>query len=278
MQSVRAALRLVTGPVNLLGYDTDATPLAPGKGSAAKTSAADGDELAALQEMLHARGVGGDPRRVLLVLQGMDTAGKDGTIRHVIGLVGPAGVRITAFKLPTPTEAAHHFLWRVRRALPEPGVMGVFNRSHYEDVVVNRVHGRIDESQWLSRIEEINRFERELATSGTVILKCFLHISYTEQRRRLLARLSDPAKHWKFHPADIDERAYWSDYQAAYSGVLERTSTEAAPWYVVPADAKWYRDWAIGRLLSESLRELDLSYPAADFDVDACAARLRPPF
>jgi PPK2 family polyphosphate:nucleotide phosphotransferase len=277
--SLRATLRVAEGPVTLLGYDPAAKPQAPGgKARAARELATSGQKLASQQEMLYARGATGDPRRILLVLQGTDTSGKDGVVSHVVGQVGPAGVHIRSFKKPTPAEAAHHFLWRTRRALPGPGMIGVFNRSHYEDVLVPRVHGQLDEAGWQRRISEINAFERELAEAGTTIIKCFLHISFGEQRARLLARLDDPTKLWKFNPADLDERARWLDYQAAYAAMLSASSTEQAPWYVVPSDRKWYRNWAIGRLLAESLAELGLSYPGADFDIEQNRARLQPPY
>jgi len=277
--SLRATLRVADGPVTLLGYDPAAKPQAPGgKARASRELVASGRELAGQQEMLYARGATGDPRRILLVLQGTDSSGKDGVISHVVGQVGPAGVHIRSFKKPTPAEAAHHFLWRIRRALPGPGMIGVFNRSHYEDVLVPRVHGQLDEDGWQRRISEINAFERELAQAGTTIIKCFLHISFGEQRERMLARLDDPTKLWKFNPADLDERARWLDYQAAYAAMLSASSTEQAPWYVVPSDRKWYRNWAISRLLAESLAELRLSYPAADFDVEQNRARLQPPY
>jgi PPK2 family polyphosphate:nucleotide phosphotransferase len=278
-KSVRDALRVAGGPVNLLGYDTSARPLAPGGKSRTLSDLTQiGPSLASLQERLFANGVKGDQRRVLLILQGMDTSGKDGVVSHVVGLVGPAGVSIKSFKKPTPEEAAHHFLWRVRRAAPGPGMIGVFNRSQYEDVVITKVHDWIDEPNWAERIEQITAFEDDLVAAGTSIVKCFLHISYAEQRRRLLARLDDPTKHWKFNPTDIDERAYWSDYQSTYSAVIARTSTERAPWYVVPSDSKWYRNWAVGHLLSETLEDLKLEYPKADFDIEACRARLQPPY
>ncbi len=277
--SVREGLRVAAAPVTLLGYDTAAKPLAPGnKSRTAEDLLRSGPELAALQERLFARGSKGDPRRVLLVLQGMDTSGKDGVVSHVVGLVGPAGVDIRSFKKPTPEEAAHHFLWRVRKVLPAPGMIGVFNRSHYEDIVITRVHEWIDDAELAQRVAEIRRFEQDLLDAGTTIIKCFLHISYTEQRRRLLERLDDPTKLWKFNPGDIDERAYWSDYQAAYSHAIAETSTDAAPWYIVPSDSKWYRNWAIGRILQESLDDLDLTYPGADFDVEQARARLQPPY
>ena len=277
--SLCEALRVVEGPVNLLDYDPASRPLAPkSKSKALKALARTGTVLAEQQEMLYANGATGDQRRLLLVLQGTDTSGKDGVVKHVVGQVGPAGVRITGFKKPTPEEAAHHFLWRIRRALPAAGLIGVFNRSHYEDVVVTRVHETIDDDTWAERIADIKAFERQLVESGTVLIKCFLHISYGEQRKRLLARLDDPTKIWKFNPADIDERAYWADYQSAYAAAIAATSTDSAPWYIVPSDSKWYRNWAISQLLADALLGMDLSYPKADFDVEAARARLQPPF
>jgi PPK2 family polyphosphate:nucleotide phosphotransferase len=271
-------LRLASGTTNLLGYATDSTPLAPGgKSRTTKRFASTAAELAQRQEVLFANAESGDRRSVLLVLQGTDTSGKDGTVRHVVGQVGPAGVRVTAFKKPTPMEAAHHFLWRVKRALPAPGMIGVFNRSHYEDVLITRVHGWIDEDTWRRRIADITAFEADLAETGTVIIKCFLHISYAEQRERLLARLDDDTKRWKFNPADLDERALWPQYQKTYADVLAATSTETAPWYVIPSDRKWYRNWAIGQLLADALREMNLSYPVPDFDIAAARQRLQPP-
>ncbi|MEO6501221.1 MAG: PPK2 family polyphosphate kinase [Jatrophihabitantaceae bacterium] len=277
--SLREALRVAEGPVTLLGYDPAGKPMSPGsKSKALADLASTGAVLANQQEMLYARGSSGDPRRVLLVLQGTDTSGKDGVVRHVVGQVGPAGVSITSFKRPTAEEAAHHFLWRISRALPAAGMIGVFNRSHYEDVLVTRVHGSIDADTWAERIAEINAFEQQLADSGTVLVKCFLHISYSEQRKRLLARLDDPSKHWKFNMGDIDERAYWSDYQSAYAAAIAASSTKSAPWHIVPSDTKWYRNWAVSQLLRDALLGLDLSYPPADFDIEAARVRLQPPF
>ncbi len=277
--SVREALRVAEGPITLLGYDPASKPMSPGsKAKALEELATTGVVLASHQEMLYANGASGDPRRVLLVLQGTDTSGKDGVVRHVVGQVGPAGVRITSFRRPTAEEAAHHFLWRIRRALPAAGMIGVFNRSHYEDVLVPRVHGHIDADTWAERIADINAFEQQLIDSGTVLIKCFLHISYSEQRKRLLARLDDPSKHWKFNVADIDERAYWSDYQAAYAAAIAATSTKSAPWHIVPSDSKWYRNWAISQVLRDALVGMELSYPPADFDVEAARTRLQPPF
>jgi PPK2 family polyphosphate:nucleotide phosphotransferase len=273
--SVRDALRVQPGTVNLAGYETAATPVAPGKkGKTVEAAAQTGALLASEQERLWAEGT----RSLVLVLQGTDTAGKGGVVTHVVGLLGPMGVKITAFKQPTPEEAAHHFLWRIRKALPGPGTIGVFDRSHYEDVLVPRVHDLVPEAEWRRRYDEINAFEAELVATGTAVVKCFLHLSYAEQRERLFARLDDPTKHWKFHESDIEERAYWSDYQAAYAGILENCSTEVAPWYLVPSDRKWYRNWAVGQILREVFDELDPHYPQSDLDVPQLRRRLEPPY
>ncbi|MDQ6938436.1 MAG: polyphosphate kinase 2 family protein [Actinomycetota bacterium] len=276
---VRELLRAEPGLVNLAGYDTATTTGSPGSKAkaAAELAKRTAPDLAEQQERLYAESTAGGSRRVLLVLQGMDTSGKGGVIEHVVGQLGPAGVTVTSFKQPTPQELAHHFLWRIRRALPAPGQVAVFDRSHYEDVLVVRVHGAIDEAQAETRFDEINRFEADLVASGTTLVKCFLNVSFAEQRARLLARLEDPAKHWKFREADIAERALWPDYMSAYARVLARTSTDAAPWYVVPADHKWYRNWAISHLLLETLTELDPRYPQSDLDVPALEERLQPP-
>ncbi len=268
------------GAVNLAGYDSGAMPLAPGKnGKAIKRAIAEGGDLADLQERLFAEAAAGvGHRSVLLVLQGMDTSGKGGVQRHVVGLFDPAGVRTTAFKKPTAEEAAHHFLWRIRKALPAPGAIGVFDRSHYEDVIVPRVHHTFPADEVDARYDEINAFEAQLVESGTTVVKCFLHISFATQRERLLARLDDPTKHWKFKESDIDERGFWTDYQAAYALALERCSTQVAPWYVVPSDHKSYRNWAISELLCETLTELDPQYPSTTLDVEHLRARLQPPY
>jgi PPK2 family polyphosphate:nucleotide phosphotransferase len=273
-QSVRAALRLRPGTVNLAGYATVGARLGPGKKSRAREELETSGELPALQARLFAEGT----RSVLLVLQGIDTAGKGGVVRHVVGLLGPEGVVTAAFKRPTPEELAHHFLWRIRKRLPSPGIIGAFDRSHYEDVLVPRVHETIPEVEWRRRYDEINAFEAEVVAAGTAVLKCFLHISYATQRERLLARLEDPSTRWKFQEADIDERAYWSDYQAAFSGMLRNCSTDGAPWYVVPSDKKWYRNWAIAKIMSETLTELDPQYPQPDLDLDRLRRRLQPPY
>ena len=274
-RSLRDALRVPPGdPVDLAALDPRSTPLAPGgKSKTASAMAADGAELARLQEALYASAA----RRVLVVLQGMDTSGKGGVIEHVIGLVNPQGVTIASFKKPTAEEREHHFLWRVRRQVPRPGFLGIFDRSHYEDVLVARVRGLAPEDVIEGRYDEINRFEEDLADEGVTVVKCFLHISYDEQRARLLARLDDPTKHWKFNPGDLEERKLWPAYQEAYQLALARCSTDTAPWYVVPSDRKWYRNWAVGRLLLETLTALAPTYPATDLDVPALKARLAPP-
>jgi PPK2 family polyphosphate:nucleotide phosphotransferase len=257
----------------LARHQTDSHPGVKTKKKAARQLATDAERLAALQERLWAE----HARMILLVLQGIDTSGKDGTIEHVIGEVNPLGCRITSFKRPTPEEAKHHFLWRIRRALPEPGQIGVFGRSHYEDVIVPRVHEGLTEAEIDRRYAEIATFEADLAAGSTTIVKCFLHISSEEQRKRLLARLDDPDKRWKFEEGDIDERALWPKYQDAYRELLRRSNPDDAPWYVVPADRKWYRNWAVGRLLLETLVEMAPEYPRPALDIPALKARLIPP-
>jgi PPK2 family polyphosphate:nucleotide phosphotransferase len=224
--------------------------------------------LEALQAAFHA-----DSRRaLLLVLQGRDAAGKDGTIRTVIGACNPMGVRVAAFGPPSTQERSHDYLWRVHRVVPPRGVIGVFNRSHYEDVLVARVRGLVPPEVWEPRFRQITEFERMLAENGTVIVKCFLHISRDEQKARLQARLDDPRKNWKFRLEDLEDRAHWDDYTEAYRDVLARTSTSWAPWYVVPSDDKRVRNYFVARLLVEALSALDLAYPRMDPKV-AKAAR-----
>jgi PPK2 family polyphosphate:nucleotide phosphotransferase len=269
------SLRLPSGPVDLAAIDTrETTGFTGGKTAGKSALAAMGPELADLQERLFAQGKSGDRRRILLVLQGMDTSGKGGTLRHTVGLVDPQGVRITSFKAPTDEELTHDFLWRIRNALPEPGYIGVFDRSHYEDVLIARVRELAPAEEIERRYETINEFERELVADGTTLVKCMLHISADEQKARLLSRLDDPTKHWKYNPGDIDERARWPAYRAAYELALERTNTEHAPWHVIPADRKWFRDLAIGGLLLEVLRGMKLAWPVADFDVAEQRRRL----
>ncbi|OMH23128.1 phosphate--nucleotide phosphotransferase [Tersicoccus phoenicis] len=231
-------------------------------------------ELAELQERLFAASTGGAADSVLLVLQGMDTAGKGGIVRHVVGAVDPQGVALTAFKAPTAAELRHSFLWRVRRELPAAGLIGVFDRSHYEDVLVHRVRKLSPLEVIGQRYDQINTFEQKVAAAGTRIVKVMLHISADEQETRLAERLERPDKYWKYRPRDLDDRALWPAFQRAYQIALDRTSTELAPWYVVPADRKWYARLAVQHLLLETLRGIDPQWPAADFDVEQEQKRL----
>lgn len=268
------ALRAGEGFV-LSEWDSRATPAFTGKKADGQEALAAADEeMDTLQEQLYAMGTAGGSQRVLLVIQGMDTSGKGGIMRHVVGSVDPQGVEITAFKKPTEEELSHPFLWRIKKALPGPGTIGVFDRSHYEDVLVVRVHDLVPRSQWSRRYTTINTFEQGLVEDGTTVIKVMLHVSKEEQGERLRERLDRPDKHWKYNPGDIDERQHWDAYQEAYQAVLDKTSTEAAPWYVVPADRKWYARLAVQQLLLEHLRALPLSWPEADFDVEAEKKRL----
>jgi PPK2 family polyphosphate:nucleotide phosphotransferase len=273
--AIADALRLPAGPVDLTAIDPDAAPGFDGKKAEGKEAlAAMQPELADLQERLWAERTVGSERRVLVVLQGMDTSGKGGVLRHTIGLVDPQGVRITSFKAPTEEERAHDFLWRIEKGLPEAGYVGVFDRSHYEDVLIARVHGLADADEVERRYGAINEFEARLVDEGFSIIKCMLHISADEQKARLTERLANPEKHWKYNPGDLDERAHWPAYREAYEIALERTTTDVAPWHVVPADKKWFRNLAVGQILLDTLRDLDLQWPVADFDVAAETARL----
>ena len=231
-------------------------------------------ELSELQERLYAESTAGGVRATLLVLQGMDTSGKGGIMRHVVGSVDPQGVRYTAFKAPTKEEQQHPFLWRIRKALPRPGQLGVFDRSHYEDILIVRVHDLVPPATWGRRYGLINSFEQKVAQGGTTIVKVVLHISRDEQKARLMERLERPDKHWKYNPSDVDERKFWPEYQQAYQVAIERCSTEHAPWFVVPADRKWYARLAVQQLLVEHLRAMAPQWPPATFDVEAEKARL----
>lgn len=260
-------------------FRTDATPGYPkghDKNDADVLKAEIEDELDEMQEQLYAFGLShpnGTPS-VLLILQGLDTAGKGGVIRHVIGMVDPQGVHIKSFKAPTEEERAQDFLWRIRRALPSPGKIGIFDRSHYEDVLIQRVESMASPDEIERRYEAINEFEAELVGSGITVVKCFLNVSKATQRERLLARLDNPDKYYKYNPSDVDTALKYDDYMAAYSIAITRCNTAAAPWYVVPADRKWYRNWAIAHILLETLEGLRLGWPDADFDVDAERARV----
>lgn len=232
-------------------------------------------ELGDLQERIWAESRFGSRRSVLLVLQAMDTAGKGGIVKHVVSAVDPQGVNVFGFKKPTTEELAHDFLWRVRKQLPQPGTLGVFDRSHYEDVLIARVRSLAEPAVIEKRYGQINDFEREIVQSSTTVVKVMLHISADEQKSRLLARLEDPTKHWKFNPGDLAERALWPEYQDAYQVAFEKTSTAEVPWFVVPANHKWYARLAVQQLLLDALRGLHLTWPAAEYDVAAEKRRLQ---
>jgi PPK2 family polyphosphate:nucleotide phosphotransferase len=268
-------VRLSQGPVDLTAIETDAAPGFDGKKADGKGALfAMGEELADLQERLWAERTDGSERRILLVLQGMDTSGKGGVLRHAVGLIDPQGVRITSFKAPTDEEKKQDFLWRIEKGLPAAGYVGVFDRSHYEDVLVARVRRFAEPEEIERRYGAINDFEAKLVAEGTTVIKCMLHISADEQKARLQERLDNPEKHYKFNPGDLDERALWPAYQEAYEIALERTNTDVAPWHVIPADKKWFRNLAVAQLLLEALRGLELQWPVADFDVEEQKRRL----
>lgn len=234
------------------------------KKEARRQAAEHTEALAELSYRLYAE----NRRSLLLVLQGMDTAGKDGTIRRVMNGVNPQHCQVTSFKQPSQEELDHDFLWRIHKAAPRRGDIGIFNRSHYEDVVIVRVHNLVPEEVWRRRYDQINDFERMLVDSGTTIVKVFLHISKDEQRKRLEARLDDPTKRWKFNRGDIAERRRWDEYLVAYEDALTKCNTDHAPWHIVPADRKWYRDFVISRLLRQTLEKMDPQFPPADPDLD----------
>ena len=268
------ALRAGQG-FTLSALDPRSTPgFNGGKAAAAALTASTDAELDDLQERLYAESRTGGTRAILLVVQGMDTAGKGGIMRHVVGSVDPQGVRYTAFKAPTAQEKAHPFLWRIRNALPTPGQIGVFDRSHYEDVLIARVHDLVPRATWARRYAQINTFESSVVASGTTVVKVMLHLSSDEQKSRLRERLERPDKYWKYNPGDIDERAQWPAYQEAYQAVLDKCSTDAAPWFVVPADRKWYARLAVQQLLLEHLRLMAPQWPGPDFDIEVEKDRL----
>jgi PPK2 family polyphosphate:nucleotide phosphotransferase len=270
-----APLLRVEPGFRLAEVDPDATPGFPGrKIDGLQALAAGASQLAALQERLHAAGTAGDQRRILLVLQAMDTAGKGGIVSHVVGAADPNGVRYAGFGAPTEEEREHDFLWRVEQQTPRAGQLGVFDRSHYEDVLIQRVRAMAPAEEIERRYGAIVAFEERLAAEGTTIVKVMLHISKDEQRERLGDRLDRPDKHWKFNPSDIDERMRWDEYQDAYQVVFDRTSTPQAPWFVVPANRKWYARLAVQQLLIEALEDMHLAWPPADFDVAEQRRRL----
>jgi PPK2 family polyphosphate:nucleotide phosphotransferase len=255
--------------------DTDATPGFHGEKDDAKALQWERNlRFAELQEMLYARSRVDDTRSVLLVLQGMDTSGKGGIVKHVVGAGNPQGIRYHSFGKPTEEELAHHYLWRIRNALPPAGHIGVFDRSHYEDVLIVRVHDLVPQQVWEPRYDEINAFERELIDNGVSLVKVAMFVSLQEQKKRLAERLERPDKYWKYNPGDIDERLLWPKYEQAYQAMLDRTSTDHAPWHIIPCDKKWYGRLAITELLIEALNGLNMSWPPPDFDVKAEKARL----
>lgn len=268
--SIADALRVRGGSANLSKRDANATPGVRDKQEAAERLEANLALLDDLQYRLYAEG----QRSLLLVFQGMDAAGKDGVIRKVATAFNPQGCRAWSFKVPTPEEAAHDFLWRIHRAAPPKGDVAIFNRSHYEDVLVVRVHDLVPKKVWSERYAIINEFEQRLHEHGTTILKFFLHIDHEEQTQRIRERLDDPAKHWKFSEADLKERKHWDDYQAAFSDLLGHCSTKHAPWYVIPANRKWYRDVAVSDIIVEALAEMNPRPKAVKLDVKSLRARL----
>jgi PPK2 family polyphosphate:nucleotide phosphotransferase len=250
--------------VDLGTIDPADTSAAPGDKEATKAATEPlVSRLAELQDILWAR----QREKVLVVLQGIDTSGKGGTVEHVFGAVNPAGLKVTSFKAPSESELARDYLWRVHANVPADGEIGVFDRSHYEEVLAVRVLGLVPEARWRKRYDHINAFEQMLSDEGTTIVKMFLHISKEEQKRRLESRLVEPHKHWKFKVTDLDARARWADYQAAFNEAVERTSTEHAPWHVIPADKKWYRNWAVASIMVATFEALDLSWPEPEADL-----------
>jgi PPK2 family polyphosphate:nucleotide phosphotransferase len=249
--------------INLDDLKTHVAKTKHDKESAKERLKKNAEEMADLARRLYAE----NKRALLLILQGMDTAGKDGTIRHVMRGVNPRSCQVVSFKVPSEIEMDHDFLWRVHQTVPRKGNIGIFNRSHYEDVLVVRVQNLVQEAIWRQRYEQINNFEQMLSETGTVILKCFLHISNETQRKRLQARVDDPDSRWKFNPGDIDQRKLWGDYMAAYEEALTRCNTTFAPWYVIPSDRKWYRNLIVSELLLKTLKNLDPQYPAPAEDI-----------
>lgn len=261
----------VKGKIKLKDYDPNDSRLFDGNKKDSKEALLKlNTELAALQEQLYAEG----KHRLLIVLQAMDTGGKDGVIRAVFEGVNPQGVKVASFKVPTPVELSHDYLWRVHQQTPGKGEMVIFNRSHYEDVLVVRVHQLVPEEVWSRRYQHIREFERLLADEGTTVLKFYLHIDLQEQAQRFLARVEDPTKQWKFNPGDLDERERWEEYMKAYEDMLNQTSTDWAPWYIIPANKKWYRNWLISKIVIKTLKDLDMRYPAAPENIEDYHKRL----
>jgi PPK2 family polyphosphate:nucleotide phosphotransferase len=255
--------------------DQASTPGFPGRKADGKRFVElSSEEIMALQHLLYANGAVGSRRRLLLILQGMDASGKGGIVQHVFSQVNPMGIHYHGFGAPTAQELEHDFLWRVRRELPKPGWMAVFDRSHYEDIVMPHIYGTYPEAVWRSRYRIVNDFERQLSDDGCVVIKVFLATSKQAQRKRFLKRLDDPTKHWKFDDSDLAARDRWPDYMQAWQEVFEQTSTEYAPWYVVPADSRWYSRAVVSELLRSSLQRMNLAWPKATFDIEEARRRL----
>lgn len=252
-------------PFRLSDIPTQGKQFHPDRGTAESEFKALRREFITLQSRLYAEG----KQKLLIVLQAMDAGGKDGTIRKITRGVNPQGVRVHSFKVPSKAELAHDFLWRIHKAVPAKGMIGIFNRSHYEDVLVVRVHNIVPESVWRPRYEQINQFEKLLADTGTTILKFFLHISPEEQKERFQSRLDDPSKHWKFSVEDLEKRKYWHDYMAAYEEMLQQCSPPWAPWRVIPADQKWYRNLAVTRAIVDALNRMNPQYPPTEDDLSS---------
>jgi PPK2 family polyphosphate:nucleotide phosphotransferase len=264
------AKRLLVKPgakVNLARIDPAATPGFRDKAHAQEVLLESGARLGELEYLLYAS----RQHALLIVLQAMDTGGKDGAIRHVASALNPQSCQVTPFKKPTEEELGHDFLWRIHKAVPPKGVIGIFNRSQYEDVLIVRVHQLAPKSAWSKRYEQINNFEQMLAENGVTILKFFLHISKDEQKKRLEQRLADPAKNWKATPNDFDERKYWDDYTAAYEDALSKCSTPWAPWFIIPANRKWFRNVAISQIIVETLEKLEMKLPKPTFELSKIA-------
>ena len=251
--------------IQIKDFDTRDKSCFPDRDEAEAETAADIATIAELQNRLYAE----SRQALLIVLQATDTGGKDSTIRKVLGPINPQGVEVTSFKAPSSTELAHDYLWRIHQAVPAKGMIGVFNRSHYEDVLIVRVHGLAALEKVEQRYDQINDFERHLAENDVTILKFFLHISREEQKERLQARLDDPSKHWKFNPGDLKERARWDEYEEAFEHALSRCSTKHAPWFIIPADRKWYRNAVIARIIRRTLEDMDPQYPKDSYDSDS---------
>lgn len=259
----------------LTDVDGGATPGFPGnKVQGERFIAISSGEIARYQQLLYANGTKGSPRRMLIVLQGMDASGKGGIVRHVFSQTDPMGIHYHGFGAPTTEEQAHDYLWRVRRELPKPGWISLFDRSHYEDIVMPHIYGTFPEAVWRARYDQVNEFEHELVDSGCTIIKIFLVITKDKQKEHFLTRLSDPTKHWKFDVSDLDARARWDEYMDAWQEVFEKTSTPEAPWYLIPADNRWYSRAAVSELLRTSLRDMGLSWPPLNCDADAMRRRL----